>query len=407
MYLFILLSYSVHADDEWLWGGHLKYERIATHYHENDFNTLYGPQTLQDNFLDFRLKAEKRWGAWDVQLHCELLARHGDTQKRQTALKNADFSSDTTLPHDDTRLLRLTADTTDDDFTAVYRFDRLTLGYSTEQWVVRVGRQAVSWGNGLLFQPLDIFSPFSPIAIDKDYKTGDDMLYGQWLFNDGNDLQLIALPRRDPVTGEVTAKQSSFAFKYHTSFHKWNVDSYIARHFDENVFGFGFEKDVFKTLWRLDFSLTDLKEKNPAFSLVTNMSYSWVTFNKDFYGYLEYFRNGIGETEPYLPSNLTLQTRLQRGELFTLGRDYLGGGLQVELTPLISLNTNLIINLHDNSGIWQLRGNYDWAENLQLMGGLNIPYGDRNTEFGELPLEGTELFSGRGRGVYVYLSYFF
>jgi len=75
--------------------------------------------------------------------------------------------------------------------------------------------QFISWGNGMVFTPVDIFNPFDPAAVDKEYKTGDDMLYGQYLFSNGNDLQGVAVVRRDLRTGGVEGDQSSLAFKCH------------------------------------------------------------------------------------------------------------------------------------------------------------------------------------------------
>ena len=60
---------------------------------------------------------------------------------------------------------------------------------------------------------MDIFNPFSPTAVDKEYKSGDDMLYAQWLFTKGDDLQLIAIPRHN-TSGMVDFGESSFAIKY-------------------------------------------------------------------------------------------------------------------------------------------------------------------------------------------------
>ena len=34
----------------------------------------------------------------------------------------------------------------------------------------------MSWGNGLVFQPMDLFNPFTPTAVDRDYKPGNDLL---------------------------------------------------------------------------------------------------------------------------------------------------------------------------------------------------------------------------------------
>ncbi|OAD19646.1 hypothetical protein THIOM_004705 [Candidatus Thiomargarita nelsonii] len=341
------------------WSGHLKYQIV-----NRDYDDI-------EHLLDFRLMTENRWGAWDAQMHYEVLSLYSDTPQR--------------LPNDKLRLFNLTDEWGNSDkLEAVHRLDRLFVGYSGEQLVLRLGRQAVTWGNGLIFQPLDIFSPFSPTEIDKDYKTGDDMLYGQWLFENGNDLQMILLPRRHPDTEQVESDQSSLAFKYH-GIDQADFDLLLARHYDENVFGIGLSKDIAEAVWRLDISLTWLKEGNKALSLVSNIDYSWVWFDKNFYGYLEYFRNGLGETQraKYLSPDPALQSRLQRGEIYTLGRDYLGSGLQIELTPLFNLYSNWIGNLHDSSGIFQIRGIYDWMENVQLIVWLDLAYGDKGTEFGE------------------------
>ena len=45
---------------------------------------------------------------------------------------------------------------------SLVRLDRISIGYTGEKTVLRFGRQAISWGNGLLFTPMDIFNPFDP-----------------------------------------------------------------------------------------------------------------------------------------------------------------------------------------------------------------------------------------------------
>ena len=60
---------------------------------------------------------------------------------------------------------------------------------------LRFGRQALSWGNGLFYAPMDLVNPFDPAAIDTEYKAGDDMLYLQYLQDSGNDLQAAVVVR--------------------------------------------------------------------------------------------------------------------------------------------------------------------------------------------------------------------
>jgi hypothetical protein len=409
----ILLATAPAMADDWNFGGHIKYQYTYSDYRTDDVNAIFGSDPARDHGLDFRLKAENRTGPWDFAADYELLAVGGDTleaRRRMAAVGIPVTGTVSGLPDDRRRLFDLTHETTDRNrLAAVQRLDRLFLGYSGVRQSLRFGRQAVSWGNGLVFQPLDFVNPFSPIAIDKDYKTGDDMLYGQWLAGEKDDVQAIVLPRRDPATNRIESNQSSYAVKYRSRISGFDLDLLAARHFAENLAGVGVVKSVSGAIWRLDVSYTDLETGGSATSLVTNMDYSWTWGGKNVHGYAEYFRNGVGETgrANYVSPNSELSERLARGELFTLARDYAALGLQVEFTPLFNLYTNLIANLDDGSKYLQLRGVYDWQQNVQLMTGVNLPSGNRGTEYGGVPVAGTSSLASTGKSVYLKGTYYF
>ncbi len=394
-------------------GGHVKYQYTYTVYRADDLATVLGDDPAKDHQADIRLKTEHRRGPWDFAAHYELLVIGGDmleARRALAALGLLDTGTASGLPDDRRRLFDLTETITDHPHrAAVHRLDRFSVGYVTDTWALRFGRQAISWGNGLVFHPLDFVNPFSPIAIDKEYKSGDDMLYGQRVLGQGSDVQAILLPRRDPASGEIESNQSTYAAKYRMRRGGFDIDFLAARHFDENLAGVGFVRSVGGAVWRCDARYTDLENDHGAFSLVTNLDYSWIAFGKNFYGYVEYFRSGLGETDRsrYLYPNPALAARLARGELFTLARDYAVSGLRVELTPLFNLYVNLIQNLNDGSRFLQLRGVYDWQQDLQLMAGLNLPSGDRGTEFGGLAVPGTGAYLHAGRSVYLHAGYYF
>jgi hypothetical protein len=410
--LVALAAAPVLADDE-IFGGHIKYQYTHTDYRADDIYAVFGDDPARDHALDLRLKAENRRGPWDFAAHYELLALNGDTLAARRAFAAAGFPFTGTLsglPDDRRRLFDLTHAFTDRERRAVvHRLDRLSVGYGSTGQTLRFGRQVVSWGNGLVFQPLDFVNPFSPIAIDKDYKTGDDMLYGQWLVGEKDDLQAILLPRRDPATHHVESNQSTYAVKFRARLAGVDVDLLAARHFSENLAGIGIVKSIGGAVWRLDASFTDLDNGDSATSLVTNMDYSWTWGGKNVYGYAEYFRNGVGETDrdKYAVPGAELSARLARGELFALARDYAALGLQVELTPLFNLYINLIANLNDGSKYLQLRGVYDWQQDVQLMAGLNLPSGDRGTEYGGVPVAGSSFFVSSGKSAYLRAAVYF
>lgn len=408
----LLVSAPVMADD-WKFGGHVKYQYTYTDYRSDDINAVFGNDPARDHGFDLRLKAENRTGPWDFAAHYELLAVSGDTLESRRRIAGAGIPVVSTvngLPDDRRKLFDLTHETMDQNRkAAVQRLDRLSVGYGDAQQTLRFGRQAVSWGNGLVFQVLDFVNPFSPIAIDKDYKPGDDMLYGQWLVGERGDAQAMMVPRRDPATHDIESDQSSYAVKLRTRHSGFDLDWLAARHYAENLLGLGVVKSIGGAVWRLDVSFTDLENGASAASLVTNMDYSWIWGGKNVYGYVEYFRNGVGESSRanYASPNAELSARIARGELFTLARDYAALGLQVELTPLFNLYTNLIANLNDGSKYLQLRGVYDWQQDVQLMAGINLPSGSRDTEYGGVPVAGTSALASTGKSVYLRGAYYF
>jgi len=82
------------------------------------------------------------------------------------------------------------------------------------------------------------FNPFDPAAIDTEYKTGDDMLYAQYLLDSGDDVQAVWVGRRDQ-DDDVDADVSSLAFKYHRFSEASEFDLLVAEHYDESIVALG------------------------------------------------------------------------------------------------------------------------------------------------------------------------
>ena len=393
-------------------GGHAKYQISIQDFDRSDLSDVLGPERPVSHEIDLRFNASQRIDALTFVAEGEFLGLGTD------GLATRDmFDSFSVIPgvggelaDDDRRLFDLSRKVIDDEkFDGFLRFDRLFTSYSYEALVLIVGRQSISWGNGLLFQAIDPYNPFSPAEIDKDYKTGDDMLYTQWLFDSGDDLQAIAIPRRDPSTNSLQEEESSFALKYHGRIDALLIDYDLlaSRHFEEWLYGLGVSGEVLEAIWRFDVSLIDLRREQSALSMVANIDYSWVLFGKNFYAFLEYFYSGVGTSkENYSMPAERLVDRIARGELFTLGRNYLGIGGRFEATPLVNTYLNHFVNIGDSSGLVQLRIVYDILQDVAIQIGADIPYGSRGTEFGGIPLADGS-FLAPGERAYLRTSYYF
>jgi hypothetical protein len=291
------------------------------------------------------------------------------------------------IPTDRTRLFDLTHIFNDAGKTAtLQRLDRLSVGFSTEHVVMEFGRQAITWGNGLMYTAMDIFNPFDPSAVDKEYKTGDDMIYGQVLQNNGNDLQGVMVFRRDPVTENVGADQSSLAFKYHLMGSSFEIDALAARHYGDTLVGVGANVSIGPGVLRGDLVVAETDD-GVIPSIVASWSQSWIWGGKNISGVAEYFFNGFGRSDGcYSPvclaGNPELYKRIARRELFNLGRNYLALSAIIEVTPLFLLTPNVFVNLDDPSALAQLVFQNDLLQDLQLWSAVTIPIGADGTEFG-------------------------
>ena len=131
------------------------------------------------------------------------------------------------------------------------------------------------------------------------------------------------------------------------------------------------------------------------FSAVVNYNFSSVVRARNLTGFIEFFYNGFGlsgreNSVQDVVNDTALYERLLRGELFTTGRYYLAGSVQVEMTPLLMLTPILFVNLGDGSGLLQFIGTYSIAQDFDLLAGFNLPAGPDGSEFGGLFTEDPE-----------------
>ena len=391
-------------------GGHFKYRFVRTWLPDDSLlRDLAGP-FADDHGADARLSLAWRRDGWELQADYQLVAVHADTLSLAGALPRGPRPAG--LPGDARRWWDLTHVIEDDPPRALlHRFDRLSVGYTTARSTWRFGRQAISWGNGLIYTPMDIFNPFDPAAVDKEFKPGDDMLYAQFLGARGDDVQVVAVVRRDPLTGDVETDEGSLAAKYHGFAGATGFDLLAARHFDETVLGAGFNRDVAGAVVSGDLTWADTAEGG-VFSAVAGLSWAWSLGGHNVTSLAELYYNGFGQGDgDYAPATLAANPRLlervARGELYTLGRRYAAASATVELTPLTRLAPTVFVNLDDPSALAQLTLTHDWRQDLLLIASVNLPLGPSGSEFGGIPSPAPGRTLGTGPGVFFQLARYF
>jgi hypothetical protein len=367
--LLLAASAAIADNASYDFGGHTKARVVGQTYPSDSlFRDLVGSSSA-DVAGELRLDFSAKNDHWSFHADYQLLGLYSEFLPLG-------------MPNDDARLFDLTKVISESSDNAwLHRLDRLWAGYAGEKLVVRVGRQALSWGNGLFFHPMDLVNPFDPTTIDTEYKTGDDMAYAQYLRNNGDDIQGAAVFRRDPLTGDVEGDQGTVALKYHGFAGEREYDVLIGEDSGDTVIGLGGVTSIGGAVWRADIVITDA-EDDTRVEVVTNLSHSWIWGGKNTSGSAEYYYDGDTSS-------------------------YVAGSLMIEMSPLWMITPTLIANVDDPSTLFQLITQYSLGDNMTFLGSLNVPLGSNGTEFGgpESGIPGRYL--SYDLGVFAQLAWYF
>lgn len=384
----------------------LKFFGSAAFLPKNDIQRFLDNSPAMDMNLDARFMWQHNRAGWSFKVESSLNYNAGDSLPFLSAPQ---ATLDQSPADDNFRLFNLTTEiSTGEHHRTIHRFDRVSVSYHTDSWSVTAGRQALSWGSGIVFQPLDLFSPFAPTTVDRDYKAGDDMLNIEYLFANGSDVQVVSVMRRNE-RHNYQWDETSTGLKWHGFFNDSEVEVIVGTHYRDEVLGLSLRTPVGGALVRGDVLFTHLSSGGTRVSGVVNIDYSFAWKERSVYLFGEYYHNGFGtHAKPIEIGELSpeLVSRLQRGEVFNLQRDYLAIGLQIQWHPLVSQSTTVITNLKDSSSLLQLNINYEPGDHQRFQLGVIEPLGASGDEFGGVKvLPG--FTSGGGTRFYVRYLYFF
>ena len=381
-------------------GGHTKLRVVGQAYPEESlYHDLVG-DTSTDVSASLRLKFSGRAGRWSFDSAYQLVGAEADSLAFEP------------LPNDDRRYFSLT-DVIDssDNAALLHRIDRLSLAYTSEKTVLRFGRQALSWGSGLAYAPMDLVNPFDPASIDTEYKAGDDMLYFQFLQDNGNDVQAAWVLRRNPVTGDLENDESTMAIKYHGFAGEGEFDLLVASSYADTVLGIGFSHALGGAAWSADVVITHT-DLDTYVQVVSNLLYSWTWSGRNMSGGFEYYFNGFGQHDgrydpESIAANPDLARRLLRGELFAPGRHYVAANVLIEMSPLWTVTPTMLLNIDDPSALLQLITSYSLGDNMTFLASINLPVGPNGTEFGGIDAGLPGRYLSRDAGVFAQLAWYF
>lgn len=278
-----------------------------------------------------------------------------------------------------------------EDVKILGSFDRLNLQFDLQNVRIIAGRQAVTWGVSYFWPSLDLFGPFPPQIVDREYKPGVDAVRCTVALGSYSELDVIGAslgpaPSNDWAGGalaRIHVRSTDLGFMGG----RFHGDTVLGGFFTANLRGTGAHGEVSwtesgdpedsvrdrKRFWRGAIGFD--RQLSPAVNLTGEFSWN---------GY------GTSDTTKYL--EFLNADRIQRGEVNALGRHYAGAAVNWQLHPLWTLSNTLLVNLNDASVLlvpslaWSTGNNSEVLFGAQIgMGRSFDPGGVPRSEYGSAP----------------------
>ncbi len=107
-----------------------------------------------------------------------------------------------------------------------HKLHRAYMKLSIDSFTFTLGRQQVRFGSAIMWNPLDIFNPVSPVAIEgAEEQAATDALRINYYLNDQTEIALVLNPKRfDDKISKVKVDTSNAALRFKTTLNKKNAE---------------------------------------------------------------------------------------------------------------------------------------------------------------------------------------
>lgn len=290
-----------------------------------------------------------------------------------------------------------------DSMTLEHDLDRLSLRLFLGPVDLAIGRQAITWGNSLLFNVSDIWAAPSPFELDQSQKRGVDAVRLSTSITDDIELDVVVADRGslDYLSGGVRA----------TFYLDWG-DIYVAaaKAWDDVALlsGVSGELDSVKLRGEVYWPIPEASDRparpqatvgvdwfHPQAMLSFEAHYNGLGAEdaSDYFGLLTDLGDPPKAREPY-----------RRGQGYLLGRWYLGALASYRPIETVSLATSLLLNVADPSLMITTSITYSPSADMEIGLGAFSTVGGRPTL---VPLALTSEFGSYGQFVYLQIAAYF
>jgi hypothetical protein len=275
-----------------------------------------------------------------------------------------------------------------------YEVDTANVIYRAEKSSWQLGRQAINWGTGRFWQPMNVFGAFAATDLDTDYKAGIDSAVINIFPTPSSSLTTVLAFAPENIAGV----NESAAIFYRRQIGIQNEVSFLlAEVLDDKKLGAALEGDFSGIGWRMEAVQTNSEINNEKqLNAIAGLDYQ---LNTSTMLTLEVFHNGSGvKNEINIPAQF-LEPQVIYGLQQHLSERLYGAAFQHELNPLLNVSWYLLGSELENisgetkhSFLHQLSFLYSLSDNADLLFALSTANGKGlnalgvpQSEFGHVP----------------------
>jgi hypothetical protein len=286
------------------------------------------------------------------------------------------------------RMSQLDWQLADSGTTFAYRheFDRALVSLHPAWGEITIGRQAIGLGRGVLFGAVDIFSPFSPLEVDREWRRGVDAVRAEWNVTDTSSLELLA------AFGE-SWDDSALLGRARGYIGSVDGELILGKRAQDSMFGSSLSAAVLGAEVHLELALFDTSEALPDGALfgddhlvakgVFGASYTFDVGNGVTL-LVEYHYSGFGvkdiEEAMSRLEDPIFRERYLRGDTQILGQHAMALQLTYPFNETLSGALLVLQSPLDGSGLVVPSIGWDLTQNLSLTASGFFPWGNEPSE---------------------------
>lgn len=266
-------------------------------------------------------------------------------------------------------------------FSYWHEVDRLALSFHLPKVELTVGRQAVGWGRGLVFGAVDVFSPFTPLEVDREWRRGVDAVRVDVQLGAKASAELVGVFSQTLEASAVAGRLRGYLGPVDAEV----VGGWRAKDWFAGLTGSAsvFDAELHGEL--AAFFLPEAWRHGGAFGndrlvlkAVLGLSYQF-DVGEGLRAMLEYHASGFGLPFPIsaaeLAADSALQTRFLRGDFQILGRHALAASLSYPFDVTLSASLMVLVDPLDGSGVVAPSLSWDLADSVSLLGSGYVGWG--------------------------------